>query len=125
MNNNYLCHFGILGMKWGVRRYQNKDGSLTAEGKKHVKAYNEYDKKGDAWRAEGDRIVKSSKKLTADFGKFANIDDLDFFDLMCQEYKIDTKNFDKLYSDQATFYRNNRESIETGRMITNKILKKR
>ena len=30
-----LYHHGILGMHWGVRRYQNKDGSLTPEGKKH------------------------------------------------------------------------------------------
>lgn len=29
-----LEHAGIKGMKWGVRRYQNKDGSLTPEGKK-------------------------------------------------------------------------------------------
>ena len=29
-----LCHHGILGMKWGVRRYQNKDGSLTSAGKR-------------------------------------------------------------------------------------------
>ena len=34
MDNNYLQHYGILGMKWGVRRYQNKDGSLTSAGKK-------------------------------------------------------------------------------------------
>lgn len=30
-----LKHHGILGMKWGVRRYQNEDGSLTEAGKKH------------------------------------------------------------------------------------------
>lgn len=29
-----LTHWGIKGMKWGIRRYQNKDGSLTAAGKK-------------------------------------------------------------------------------------------
>ena len=33
--NETLEHHGILGMKWGVRRYQNKDGTWTKEGKKH------------------------------------------------------------------------------------------
>ena len=34
MNQNELYHHGILGQKWGQRRYQNSDGTLTPEGRK-------------------------------------------------------------------------------------------
>lgn len=37
MNNDYLQHYGILGMRWGIRRYQNRDGSLTKAGKRRAK----------------------------------------------------------------------------------------
>lgn len=48
MDSNYvlgpdgeLYHWGTKGMKWGIRRYQNKDGSLTPAGKKRYAAENE------------------------------------------------------------------------------------
>lgn len=59
--SNELYHYGVKGMRWGVRRYQNPDGSLTAAGKKRVskkykKASMEVSKKlssnADRWHME-------------------------------------------------------------------------
>lgn len=40
-----LAHYGIFGMKWGVRRYQNEDGTLTAEGRER---YGHLQDRGDS-----------------------------------------------------------------------------
>lgn len=55
--NNYLTHYGIKGMKWGVRRYRNEDGSLTSLGKRRA----EYRSTNSEWKRSG----KSSAALKA------------------------------------------------------------
>lgn len=62
MDNN-LYHHGIKGMKWGVRRFQNKDGSLTNAGKERYcsRATLRYEKKGLSEKAA--RSAELDKKI--------------------------------------------------------------
>lgn len=60
MESNELRHWGIKGMKWGVRRFQNKDGSLTPAGKKR------YDDDGDSGSGKGKSDGDSAPRRLTD-----------------------------------------------------------
>lgn len=66
VNTNELTHHGILGMKWGVRRYQNKDGSLTPAGKKRYSPEElgrELVQKGVSVKSDGSITVSKGASL--------------------------------------------------------------
>lgn len=56
MENNSLAHYGIRGMKWGVRRFQNSDGSYTSAGKKRKQEVSVHE---DYANAHSKKSVKS------------------------------------------------------------------
>ena len=88
-DQNELYHHGIKGQRWGVRRYQNPDGSLTAAGRKRFKrvSNDEYTRNEESRRAKSILYEQSlQSKQNAKMWK--------------QESK-ETKDFDKEYSDAA------------------------
>ena len=62
MDNQELLHWGIKGMKWGQRRFQNRDGTLTAAGKKR------YNKEMARLREE-EKVLKNKEATKAKLDK--------------------------------------------------------
>lgn len=82
-----LYHHGIKGQRWGVRRFQNDDGSLTAAGQKR---YNKITKKYDRMSERHRNLLNYNKKLSSDLKR--DIDAL-------KRDKFDSKQFKESYDD--------------------------
>jgi len=61
-----LKHFGILGMKWGIRRYQNPDGTLTAEGRERYGVKTAAETKRLSYSRQYETLKYKGKKRSED-----------------------------------------------------------
>lgn len=114
-----LYHYGIKGMHWGVRRYQNPDGSLTSSGRAHYtdevsklkkkssklrdKA-KKYEKKSSRWYRTKEGHVKYNKKKARKMVKADKIDE-------------------KISDIQNTLLSSNKKNIESGKKALERLFK--
>lgn len=119
----YLEHHGVKGQKWGVRRYRNYDGSLTAEGRRMLGLQggtNRADNKSGLRRfAEGDSLLGANRMAIKTEGKL--YDKIQDRLKKGQNVKSLMRQYEKLQVSNL-----NREAymstLSTGQLLTQRIL---
>lgn len=145
MEYDYLQHWGVKGQKWGVRRYQNKDGSLTPAGKKRydqdVRENNAKKKDNrividgpDAKRwvkediSRTKKVVDASSNMVDEFGKIerntrprSTKKPMDLSNMTDQQLRdrINRANLEKQYTDM---FGEDSAKVSRGREYTRNIL---
>lgn len=106
----YLAHDGILGMKWGVRRYQNPDGSLTEAGRLRYSRQMTKKRKAAARKEEAKRAADEKAGRPRDVSTMTDQEIRDF---------LNRKDLEKRYLDTVT-----PKTIEKGESATKRFLTK-
>ena len=102
--NDFLIHYGVKGQKYGVRRYQNEDGTLTEEGKIHYGYYDRKDGSKDYKRLQKDAAndAKEYARAKAYYGEGAGTRRKQIKNLISERMKDADykKEFERLLGEQ-------------------------
>lgn len=115
---DYLMHYGIKGMRWGVRKYIDRNGKITSEGRRHVSNYKKEKSLSKKVDSESNKLIRSSTKLKRDFG--LGSDDPDYVEMVAKSYGLDASNLAMANKEYHSFASQNRDSIRIGGKIVKK-----
>lgn len=71
---NYLMHWGIKGQKWGIRRFQNEDGTLTEAGRARYQKQLDKDIQKKWWKVHNNVANRSTKEYQKVKDRYRDVD---------------------------------------------------
>ena len=104
-----LYHHGVLGQKWGVRRYQYEDGSLTPEGKKH---YYNYD---GTLNKHGQKELKKRQK---EYSKLEKKHYTKYFNAAADEFNSTQADWNNKYMEEHPELRKAAQIVSRNGLLT-------
>lgn len=111
ISSNELYHHGIMGQKWGIRRFQNEDGTLTAAGRARLKRTGKYEVRN----AKLEKKVASLDKKAADARAKANeihakndLGGVDKYIKKASKYDVKSAKYEKKASKESDAYEKSR-----------------
>lgn len=111
MSKNYIEHSGILGQKWGRRRYQNTDGTWTEEGKRRRRTGNSKWGSGRYQNSDG-TLTEEGKRRRNRYGA------MDLSDQAMKDY-VKRRNLEKSYNRAMEFEDENPRNLRNVRGLVN------
>lgn len=122
LSEDYLAHYGVLGMKWGVRRFRNKDGSLTRDG---IIRANRAFKAEDTVRSNpNSKTTKARRKVVAKYDKYKSDEQRkadERFRKAEDAYLKYVDNYRKSNKDVQTRYEHDFDHTKRGKKLLNEM----